>query len=187
MLVKWTEWTGKWTRVRGSVSCVPCPRYWKSPCSVWAKASLFILPHLVILLPLLTPDPPQATLPFHLTGSSCLLHVPRPTTIAIFFYPLSALDDWLLTSSSYPTPKHLYLLLDTHKRKDTRLSGLPAFQLPLTLWRAQDLDQVSYVFDPALSSKDQSYLVCMAPLQHGRTRTREERHDFGFWPPASFV
>lgn len=35
--------------------------------------------------------------------SMCL----APTTIAIFFYPLSALDDWLLTSSSYPTPKTL--------------------------------------------------------------------------------
>lgn len=46
--------------------------------SVWTKASLLILPYLVILLPLLTPDPPHAALPFCLTGSSCLLQVPRP-------------------------------------------------------------------------------------------------------------
>lgn len=64
----WNGWNERVSKRR----CKLCPL---SPVSgnhhvpsVWAKASLLILPHLVILLPLLTPVPPQAAFPF------CLLH-----------------------------------------------------------------------------------------------------------------
>lgn len=175
MLVKWTEWTGEWTRVRGSVSWVPChllveitefflsgQRPLCSSCPTWSFCYHFS--HLILHTlpcPFISQAPPAS--------SKCL----APTAITIFFYPLSALDDWLLTSSSYPTPKHLYLLLNTHKRKDTRLSGLPAFQLPLTLWRVQDLDQVSYVFDPALSSRHQSSLYGSSSTWKDKDSRRE--------------
>lgn len=74
-------WNGRNERV-SKRRCKLCPL---SPVSgnhhvpsVWAKASLLILPHLVILLPLLTPVPPQASFPFCLPHARTL-SLPAPS------------------------------------------------------------------------------------------------------------